>query len=228
MAQQVYQAGFVLEALKLLNGDMIVVSESQPAQTLRGLLLFESGQIETAYSQFEYESANNFTAWRTPACWCRLAHGEYDRAIELWKQQIDMGQQSAMNNLVLSLPLVQSPLHLAGQPSVWPVHHTASAADALYRWNDEQAQLQWNVAMMQLESGKSRLAAKTLSGILDETPDTFRRPLIRFYLFLLTGEMIDAEPPSEWIPIDKEMFAPDADEAAKEPSEATPQTFGVR
>ncbi len=211
LAQQVYQGGFVLEALRLLDTDLIAVRESPPAQALRGLMLFESGQLETAYSQFEFESASNFAAWRTPAAWSRLAHGEYDRAIELWKQQIEFGQQSVMNSLMISLPLVQSPLHVAGSSNVWPVHHTATLADSLYRWRDEQTQLLWYTAMMQLESGKSRLAAKTLNGILETNPDTMLRPLVRFYLFVLTQELIDLEPPSQWIPIEPEMFAPDAD-----------------
>ncbi len=216
LAPQVYQGGFTLEALKLLDRDLVAVRESPEAQTLRGLLLFESGQLETAYSQFEYESANNVTSWRTPAAWCRLAHGEYDQAIDLWKQQVEFEQQVAMNGLVISLPLVQSPLHLRGYANIWPVQHSFSAVEALYRRNDEQTQLLWNIAMMQLESGKPRLAAKTLSGILEATPDTFRRPLIRFYLFVLTQELIDVEPPSDWIPIDKDMFAPEVEPVGKE------------
>ena len=35
------------------------------------------------------------------------------------------------------------------------------------------------------------------------------RPLISFYLFAINDELIDMEPPSEWIPIDGEMFVPD-------------------
>ncbi len=209
VAQQTYQAGFVLEALTLLDRNLTAVRESPQAQVLRGLLLFESGQIEQAYSQFEYESETNFAAWRLPAAWARLAHGEYDRAISLWNQQIDMGQQQVMSSLLTSLPLTQSPLQILGQPSVWPVQHTAVVGEALFRKNDEQTSLLWYIAMSQLESGKPQLASKTLHGILDENPETFLRPLIRFYLLLITDERIDAEPPSEWIPIEGDMFAPD-------------------
>ncbi len=211
LAQQVYQGGFVLEALKLLDSDLVGVRESPPANVLRGLLLFESGQLETAYSQFEFESANNFTAWRSPAAFCRLAHGEYDQAMTLWKQQIEFGQQSVANNLVLSLPLIQSPLHVAGYANVWPVQHAVSVGDALYRGREEQTQLLWNTAMMQLESGKSRLAAKTLNGLLEINPNTTLRPLLRFYLFVLTQAVIDPEPPSDWIPIESDMFAPESE-----------------
>lgn len=209
LAQQVYQGGFVLEALKLLDSDLVAVREAPQAQAFRGLVLFESGQLETAYSQFEYESSNNFSAWRTPAAYCRLAHGEYDQATGLWKQLLEFGQQSVVSNLTLSLPLIQSPLHIAGYSNVWPVQHVASVSDALYRWRDEQSQLLWNTAMMQLESGKPHIATKTLKGLLEANPDTNLRPLLRFYLFVLTEELIDPEPPSQWIPIEGDMFAPD-------------------
>src|SRR5439155_13386215 len=59
VAQKAYQAGFVLEALKQLDSDPVALQQSPQSLALRGLLWFESGQIELAYNQFEYESADN-------------------------------------------------------------------------------------------------------------------------------------------------------------------------
>ncbi len=209
LAQQVYQAGFVLEALKLLDSDPVAVSESPPAQVLRGLLLFEVGRVEEAHSQFEFESAGNVLNWRLPASWTRLAHGDYDNALSLWQQDIELNEQRSLTSLLWTLPMVQSPYQLTGQPSVWPVQHTASVSAVELDWTNELAMRLWYTAMCQLETGRLHLAAKTLSGILEVAPETFLRPLIRFYLFVMTDELIDLEPPSEWIPIDGELFAPD-------------------
>jgi tetratricopeptide (TPR) repeat protein len=209
LAQQVYQAGFVLEALKLLDDDPIAVSESRPAQVLRGLLLFEVGRVEEAHSQFEFESAGNVLDWGLPASWTRLAHGDYDNAISLWQQDIELNEQRSLTRLLWTLPMVQSPYQLTGQPSVWPVQHMALVSEVETAWTNELALRLWYTAMCQLETGRPHLAAKTLSGILEVAPETFLRPLIRFYLFVMTDELIDLEPPSEWIPIDGELFAPD-------------------
>lgn len=215
LAQMVYQAGFVREALKLMNGDLVGVEQSPAAQTLRGVLLFESGQVEAAYNQFEYATDQNRSAWQIPAAWLRLAHGEYDRAISLWNQQIEIGQQSVTTRLMFSLPLLQSPLYMSNMQSVWPVQHAVAVADSEFRWREEESLLLWYRAMSQLESGSCRLAGKTIAGMLEQNPETSFRPLARFYLYLITDELIDAEPPSDWIPIDGEMFAPDSEAEAK-------------
>lgn len=216
LSQQVYQAGFVLEALSLLDSDPVALRDSPPAQALRGLLLFESGQVEAAYTQFEYGADESATGWRVPAAWTRLAHADYDRAIELWTQQRQMGDQAALTTVLFSLPLLQSPFYMAQLPSVWPAHHLASVGYAESRWLEEKTVLLWYTALSQLEAGRVRLAGKTLSGLLELNPETTLRPLVRFYLYLITSELIDYEPPSEWIPIHGDMFAPD------EPDQAAP------
>lgn len=63
--------------------------------------------------------------------------------------------------------------------------------------------------MAQIEDGNPQLAGKTLAGLLELYPETPLRPLIGFYLFVITDELIDPEPPSDWIPIDGDMFMPD-------------------
>ncbi len=208
LAAHVYQAGFVLEALQLLDSNLQEVRESPELQVMRGLLLFESGQLETAYRQFEYESDNNRAAWRIPAAWTHLAHGEYDRALSLWSKQRQVSLETGLNGLLATLPLIQSPLALMGSEP-WPLIHLNVVADRVTRGAEEDAMLLFYSAMGQLEAGQTRVAGKTLAGLLESNPETQLRPLIRFYVFLITDKLLDAEPPSEWIPIEKEMFAPD-------------------
>ncbi len=209
IAQQVYAAGFVLEALKILDRDLFAVQGSVEGQSLQGLLRYESGETEVAYNQFAYELGASAGGWRVPAAWTRLAHGEYDPAIKLWREQTELSQRSSLMSVLATLPLVQSPFQSLGQPNVWPTQHGATFTQAQFRMLSESATLLWSIAMCQLESGQPKLAAKTLSGLLESYPDTSLRPLCRFYLFVITDEVIDLEPPSEWIPIDGETFLPD-------------------
>lgn len=217
VALQVYQAGFTLEALKLLESDPIEVKESQQSQVLQAWLRFESGRLEEAYNFFEFETDRIPTAWRLPASWTKLGRGEYDRAADLWKQEMESAQQQTMISLLSTSPLCQSPFHLSGQPSVWPVQHFANVADAEFRWQEEASTMVWYTAMANLESGRTRLAAKMLEGLLEANPETVLRPVIRFYLFLLSEKLVDVEPPSEWIPITSDLFVPDDEQ---EPSKS--------
>ncbi|MBM3968366.1 MAG: hypothetical protein FJ302_00670 [Planctomycetes bacterium] len=209
LASQVYEAGFVLEAMRLLNLDQDAVRESPDLQILQSLLRLESGEIEEVHGQFEYFSENNQASWRIPAAWTRLAHGEYERAIELWMIQSAITQQSSVTGVLATLPIIQSRFHLLGHPNVWPTHHTLLLQNAQTVSESEMSSLNWYIAMCQIESGSPLLAGKTLTGLLEANPETPFRPLIRFYLFAINDELIDREPPSDWIPIDGEMFTPD-------------------
>ena len=209
LAPQAYASGFVLEALSLLNRDPEAVKQSPDLQVLRNLLRFEAGEIEEVFEAFEYESDANPAAWRIPAAWTRLAHGEYDNAIELWSRHLVQSRQASVSRVFASLPLVQSPLHLLGHPSVWPIQHENLLADAQSVVNNEISMLLWYTAMSQLEAGNPQLAGKTMAGLLETNSDTSLRPLIRMYWRLINDELLDLEPPSEWIPIDGDTFMPD-------------------
>lgn len=209
MAPNVYASGFVLEALRLLNLDQKSVSESSELLVLQNLLRLEAGEVETVYGLFEYESESNMSAWHIPAAWARLAHGEYDKAIELWATHMDFTRKSTVSAVLATFPMIQSPLHALGHPNVWPMQHGLLFAEAQLVSGNEISALLWYTAMCQLEAGDPQLAGKTMAGLLETNPDTPLRPLIRFYLFVINDELIDAEPPSDWIPIDGDLFAPD-------------------
>ena len=209
LAPSVYAAGFVLEAQRLLNFDQKAVSESSELLVLQNLLRLEAGEIETVYGLFEYESESNMAAWRIPAAWTRLAHGEYDKAIQLWESHMNFVRKSSVSAVLATFPMVQSPWHAVGHPSVWPTQHGLLFAEAQLLSGSEISALMWYTAMCQIEAGDPQLAGKTMAGLLETNPDTPLRPLIRFYLFVINDELIDAEPPSDWIPIDGDNFMPD-------------------
>lgn len=209
LASQMYSAGFVLEALNVLNRDQDAVKQSPELQVLQNLLRFEAGEIEEVYGVLEFESESNPAAWRLPAAWTRLAHGEYDRAIELWSTHLNQTRLKTVTTILATLPIVQSPFHLLGHPNVWPTHHGQMLVEAQRISDTENSALLWYTAMSQLEGGNPQLAGKTMTGLLEASPETPLRPLIRSYLLFITDELIDLEPPSEWIPIDSETFTPD-------------------
>lgn len=208
-AAQVYSAGFVLEALRLLNLDAEAVRQSPELQNLQRLLRFESGEIEEMHDLFEYESEENVSAWRTTAAWTRLAHGEYEKAIELWTNQSLLTERTSVSAVLATLPMIQSPFHSLEGLNVWPTQHDFLFNSAQLVIDSENSTLLWYRAMGQLEGGNPQLAAKTMAGLLETNPDSTFRPLVRFYLFAVNDEQIDLEPPSEWIPIDAEIFMPD-------------------
>ena len=59
-------------------------------------------------------------------------------------------------------------------------------------------------------------AEKFLREILDQTPETPLRPLVRYYLIQISGEDVELLPPSERIPIDAETFYQEEKEPVKE------------
>lgn len=122
---------------------------------------------------------------------------------------MDFARKSSVSAVLATFPMIQSPWHVLGHPNVWPTQHGLLFAEDQLLSGDEISTLLWNTAMCQLEAGDPQLAGKTMAGLLETNPDTPLRPLIRFYLFVINEELIDAEPPSDWIPIDGELFAPD-------------------
>lgn len=209
LAPQVYAAGFVLEAMRLLNLEPSEVSGSPDLRILQAVLRFESGEIEEVYGLLEYGPEDNQVAWRVPAAWARLAHGEYDKAIELWANHTALSEQSSVTSVLTTLPMIQSPYHMLGYPNVWPAHHALLFDNNQSVSANETASLLWYKAMCQIEAGHPQLAGKTLVGLLELNPETPLRPLIRLYLFAINEELIDREPPSDWIPIDGDTFVPD-------------------
>ena len=118
-------------------------------------------------------------------------------------------RQGSVSAVLATFPMVQSPFHLLRHPNVWPTQHGMSLAEAQTVADGEISMLLWYTAMSQLESGSPQLAGKTMTGLLEASPDTPLRPLIRYYGLLINEELIDLEPPSEWIPVDGDTFMSD-------------------
>jgi hypothetical protein len=133
--------------------------------------------------------------------------------VTLWSEQLTAEKATAMDGLLSTLPLTPTPLFLFGQgQDLWPIHQTSAVADSLFNSSSQAASLLWNIAMAHLENGRIAEAAAALKSTVEEDPETALRPLTRTYLRLTTGETIEAEPPSNLIPVTPDIFAPDSDQ----------------
>jgi tetratricopeptide (TPR) repeat protein len=203
IAQFAYQQGFVLEALKLLEADAGYVNQNLQAQLLLGVLLMEAGRTEEADETLRRLQGPgeqfNLPLWRAPAGLAALGNAEYGRAVVLLNEETKNLETQTLATLLQTIPLVSI-------REGWPVQRTTTAMNALYQFPDEFADLQYNVALCHLESGQPAQATATFQRILETNPETPLRPLIRFYLELLTKERI---PPFDWIPVGKDLFLPE-------------------
>ncbi len=214
LAQQVYQAGFVLQALQVLEDDPIFLSKNQSAQLLQAMLLMEVGRSEEASVVFDriegFGALAAMLDWREPAAWAKLANAEYDRAIQLYQDQINVSEQSRMSGILSTLPLIQPAAMFVGEGrNIWPVQQTFAIADSAHRVDQSLASLRLSIALCSLETGHIKEATKQLQHILKESPETQLRPVVRFYLYQVTEDLIDLEPPSDWIPITADVFQPE-------------------
>jgi tetratricopeptide (TPR) repeat protein len=206
VAQFAYQQSCILHALELLDADPDLIAGNPQAQLFRALLLTEAGRPRQASELLaslevvlrEYGPM----PWRSPTARTSLAIAEYGRAVQLWTEELNELKHRQMQSLMQPLPLVSS-------PQGWPVRQIQLAWNALFELPEQAAALQFEVALCHLETGNVKAAESALREIVEANPETMLRPLVRFYLYLVTDELIDREPPSERIPVGPWMFGSD-------------------
>lgn len=188
LASQAYQNGFVALAKRYLD-DPVYIAQNPLAQNLKATVLMEVGLSEDADSQMaqlETLAQNDpRIPWRAQAAFTNLGNGNYRGSFDLWRQEIRSNEEARIAGVLQTLPLIQPPSN-----SFWPAQHTVSVANYLYGLSQQQAPLKLNLARCEIEAGQSEQAIAVLREIIEEQPDSPYRPLIRFYLYQLTGELI--------------------------------------
>ncbi len=222
-ANLAYRNGCTLYALELLNQDPNLLLQNPRAQLLQAALLMESGQGDQAYQilgklEGVAEQAS-FREWRTPAALSSLGHGEYSRANSIWTRDALDAERSQMTAAMQTLPFI-------GRQSSWPMNQTRSAASVLDRLPRRSAQQWFNVALNALESGETSKAGEHLKHMIEIFPETELRPLVQFYLYQVTDELIDLTAPSDWIPVDNELY-PDPNQKLAEVTTKSPSPSGT-
>lgn len=203
-AQFAYSNGCVLQALELVE-QFPIEFESLPGQVFKARLLIEAGRPWDAAPILERVEGvvgkQPGLEWRTVAAILSTAQGNQLHAVELWQNEYEIVRFQQFMTLAETLPLIVRPI-------LWPTYQTQQIVGAFDNFPHQAAELKFQIALSHLESGRSQEAAETMSGILEESPETRLRPLIRFYLLRITGDLVDSEPPSNRIPITgNDMFA---------------------
>lgn len=211
LASQAYQNGFVLLAERSLD-DPVYVAQNPLAQNLKSSILMEIGQSEDAHSQVlqleERAKQDPRIPWRAQAAFTNLGNGNYRACFDLWLQEIRAQEEARVAGLLQTLPLIQPPSN-----SFWPTQHAVSVMNYLYGLSSQQAPLKLNLAKCKIETGQPEDAVVLLREIIEEQPDSPYRPLVRFYLYQITGKLIpiQADVPagqSEPEQVDQPLVAP--------------------
>lgn len=214
LAQAAYQRGCLLSALKRLDAAPAGLAGNLAAEQLRILILLESGRAEEALEASDRWSgparSSRLQNWQDVAALCQLPNAGYDQAAELWLEEAQDVDQQILARLLGNLPpRTEDPR----SPLAWPAGTLAGAVDYFTQRPMAISQYRLSAALSLLEQGQLSRAEKTLSELLEQTPDSVHRPLVAHYLFELTGKPQDLYPPSAWVPI---LFADDDESPPKE------------
>ncbi|MFK7777248.1 MAG: hypothetical protein QM501_03855, partial [Gimesia sp.] len=192
LASLAYQKGLVLLARDYLD-DPVYIAKNPLAQNLQSSILMEVGFSEEANSrmvQLENVAQNDpRIPWRAQAAFTNLGNGNYLSSFDLWKQEIRTQEEMQIAGVLRTLPLVQPPTQ-----SLWPTQHAVSVINYLYGLSQQLAPLKMNLARCEIEVGQPEQAIALFREIIEEQPKTPYRPVIRFYLYQLTGDLIPEQP----------------------------------
>ena len=192
LAGLAYQKGLVLLARDYLD-DPVYVAKNPLAQNLQSTILMEVGLSEEAnaqMAQLENVAQNDpRIPWRAQAAFTNLGNGNYRGSFDLWKQEIRSHEEAHIAGVLQTLPLIQPPA-----TTYWPTQHTVSVIKYLYGLSQQQLPLKLNLARCEMEVGQPDQAIALFREMIEDQPETPYRPLIRFYLYQLTGELIPDQP----------------------------------
>jgi hypothetical protein len=208
--QTYLQRNCPLKALAELERDGKQAAASAQLEQLRIRLLLETGRVEEAY-----DAASRFTAmaemqgvagWADNVSTVYLTQGDYDNAVKYW----EFGS-SEIDNFALRLLLMTLPPRTMDVSAPWPLSTTNSVVSYFFQSPEQCAGLKINAALGLLEEGRTKDADRAFHELLEISPDTSLRTLVRFYLSEVTygAELIDIFPPSNRI---VELFTPEPGE----------------
>ncbi|MFN0195529.1 MAG: hypothetical protein ACKVT0_02190 [Planctomycetaceae bacterium] len=220
------QMGCTLEALRILEEDPIYLVNNPAAAMLQVSLLIEAGRLSEAHEQVS-ALGEKLKGQNSPLLAqihflqgiIALGQANYDQASQIWEADIREHAAQRNSGMMNSLPFVSLPAFLANARNVrWPIPQSAAVFDYLFSYAQDVSILRYHAARSYLEAGKPKEATAQFRAILEIDPETPLRRVVAFYLYLLTEEIIEVLPPSEWLPFGPDSFAP---EVANEPLSAT-------
>ncbi len=205
-----HRSGAVRLAIQTLEDEPIYKESNLLAKGSLGAWLIEAGRIQEGLDALE-QASGSVPGWRDSVATSLLINGDYPRAIELWRDQIRETTTNSTQAALLTLPFVTlNPVWIASDQ--YPFTHSAAAGEVVGNVRAENAMLMFQIGLAQLEQGDNTAATKSWQSVLDNAPNTQLRPLLKFYLEVLTSKTIEF-PPSE--PPTLEEFEPMGEEPKK-------------
>jgi tetratricopeptide (TPR) repeat protein len=207
VAAAAYQAGAVRTAIKVLEDEAIYIEQNPVAKNALGAWLIEVGRIQDGLDTLEaVEQAASVgggavPGWRDSVANGFLVNGDYKRSLRLWNDELREEMTNSTNAALMTLPF-QAMNPLSDQ---YPLTHTAAVSEVMGRARGTSTSLMFRVAMADLEMNQNEQSAASLKKILESDPKTPMRPLLKFYLEMLTDQKIEAKPPAN---PDVEEFEP--------------------
>ena len=195
----------------MLSKNRALYQDDPSAQLFEARLRLETGEVKKTYqimkSLSKVAQRRDLRNWQELSALTHMAHGEYVAAVPFWEQAARQKEREQALELLQTFPLtiMSLPKPLSEQRP-WPLSQTWVAPRLLGEAPQDIAMAQFNAALCEIEAGKNSDAEKRIRNILKQYPNPPHRTIMRFYLYLLSKEWVDATPPSNWIPNDGTMF----------------------
>jgi tetratricopeptide (TPR) repeat protein len=209
-----YQYGGVLMAIRVLEEDQVGLVQSPQSQVMLAGWLIEVGRVEDADRMLRQVALHGpgvellpgfvensaYTAW---------FQGDYERTARIYEAAVAGNEQRRLASALTTGPLTATTsTPMPGER--YPALHIAATSQIVLDRTAELGSYLLNLALCRLEQGDIPAAKAALQRGLETVPDNGYWPLYLLYWECLTGEQLEVEPPSDWIPIEPDMFAPEA------------------
>jgi len=212
VASAVYQAGGIKRAASILQEDAVYVETHPAARQLLTAALAELGrgtELDESASRLEAVGERaGLQRWRDQVAVAALGRTDYTTAIKQWDRELSKSDDDQLQGLLYTAPLATSSPFWLGDLG-YPTPHSVIAIEGTQRRLHDQAVMELYRAVCEIERSQPDRAAAALRSGLQRAPSSPLRPLMRYYLFCIAGESVDAEPPADWIPTTPDMFAAD-------------------
>ena len=212
VAVMAYQNRATLAAVRLLDEDKVAVLRNPQITVMYAGWLIEVGRVEEAdqlllsVEQQAGPSAALINGWLDDSIAAAWAQGSYDRVAKLCEEAVSDSEHRRVSTVLQSGPFsASSPMILPKDNYPWL--HVVAVEDVELRRPFELGMHLFHLALCRLEQGDLPAAQEALRQGLDRVPNSALRPLFVRYWQCLTDERLEVEPPSDWIPITKDLFA---------------------
>lgn len=207
------QNGCFVRALQELNVQPRLAQDPE-IQIVRLALLLETGELpraqEVAGKIYELGMAGRMSNidWEFSVANGLLPSGEHNTAARLLTNAARQSWLAGMASL-----LNAARPRTTGDPlEPWPVNSLVATSRALNTSVTRSSEARLRAAQILVEAGDLEAARENLEAILADHPDFSKRPLVAYYLWLLTGKVVDTDPPSNRVPI---LFESSPDKAQR-------------